>query len=148
MAIKQIETKGGAYPMSIHTMANSGEPLTLWRIDVRYSAKGRVIRTELEVSESVKNALVRRLESKGYVITVATFTREVGMQIKFADVPALKNEETEKFCHQVAAEYIQNKEIGAKMYTDFCVNNKLFYWETLAIKQRIACLVGKLTPAT
>ncbi len=99
--------------MSIHTMANSGEPLTLWRIDVRYSAKGRVIRTEL-----------------------------------FADVPALKNEETEKFCHQVAAEYIQNKEIGAKMYTDFCVNNKLFYWETLAIKQRIACLVGKLTPAT
>lgn len=134
--------------MSIHTVANSGEPLTLWRIDVRYSAKGRVIRSELEVSESVKNTLVRRLESKGYVITVATFTREVGMQNNFLDVPALKNEETEKFCQQVAAEYVQNKELAGKMYTDFCAEKKIPYWATLAIKERIACLARKLIPTT
>jgi len=134
--------------MSVHTMGDSGKPLTLWRIDVRYSASGRVIRSELETSLIFKNALVRRLESVGYVITVTQFTREVGMKKSFADVNPIKDEETENFCNEVAAEYVKNKDTAAKMYTDFCTEKKLPYWATLAIKQRISCLVRKLIPAT
>ena len=70
------------------------------------------------------------------------------MQNTFPDVLPLKNEETEKFCHQVAAEYVQDKDSAGKMYTDFCAEKNLPYWVTLAIKERIACLARKLIPAT
>lgn len=113
----------------------------MWRIDARYSENSPIVLSELEVSMLVKNALVRRLKAKGYLITVEELIRGDAMNKTLFAVPPLKNEDTEKFCQKVAAEYIVSKNGAMKIYADFCNENKIPYWATLAIKERISHLI-------
>lgn len=120
----------------------------MWRIDARYSENSPIVLSELEVSLLVKNSLVRRLKARGYVITVEELNREDAMNKTLFTVPPLKNEDTEKFCQQVAAEYSSRKDAAMKMYADFCNERNLPYWATLAIKDRISYLIREQNLAT
>lgn len=115
----------------------------MWRIDARYTPGGRIILSEVETSETVKNSIIRRLKSRGYIITVEQFTRGQMMET-FCDIPALKNKETEAFCQQVATEHCVDKGRAEKMFFDFCKNNKnIVSWEVNAMIERIQQLVSE-----
>ncbi|WP_243211175.1 hypothetical protein JQ760_027950 (plasmid) [Klebsiella pneumoniae] len=120
----------------------------MWRIDARYSENSPIVLSELEVSVLVKNALVRRLKARGYQITVEKLTRGDAMNKTVFPVPALKNDKTETFCQQVAAEYLVSKDSAMKMYADYCNEKNLPYWATIAIKERISYLIREQSAVT
>ena len=106
----------------------------MWRIDARYSENSPIVFSELEVSAPVKNAI-------GYEITVKEITRGDTVNETFFAVPPLKNDETERLCQQIAAQYFVSKDSASKMYTDFCNEKNLPYWAAIAIKERISFLI-------
>lgn len=113
----------------------------MWRIDARYSENSPIVFSELEVSAPVKNAMIRRLKARGYEITVKEITRGNTVNETLFAVPPLKNDEIERLCQQIAAQYFVSKDSASKMYTDFCNEKNLPYWAAIAIKERISFLI-------
>lgn len=59
------------------------------------------------------------------------------------EVPAIKNEDTERFCQEVAREYKNSKSKANDMFKEYYTLNRPVYWECLAIQDRISYLIKK-----
>lgn len=62
------------------------------------------------------------------------------MTNKDFDVPPLKNSFTEQFCNEIAVILRYDPDEASRQFLNFILENKLMYWEQLAIRDRIQYL--------